>query len=260
MAEIGNRVYIDGYNYFQLNANEDQVDTSGNRSLVSVWLDLHVAGHVASSGISVGVNGKSASLGYQYYSAGTHRLIDNQYWVTHDSDGSKTEIFSWWFNSNIGNWSGSGALSLTKINRYPVLKEGMNFKDTENPTLDITAYGTYQIRIKLEAGGNTSLITRDITNRESQKYTVELTSEEREALRSLMTGDTLPVRETVCALDNGNEISWNWKDYTMTKGSKGARIKVNGQWKEAIPYVRVNGQWKEAVSYVRVNGQWKEGI
>lgn len=260
MAEIGNRVYIDGYNYFQLNANEDQVDTSGNRSLVSVWLDLHVAGHVASSGISVGVNGKSSDLGYQNYGSGTHRLISNQYWVTHDSSGSKTEIFNWWFNSRIGSWSGSAALPLTKINRYPILNSGMNFKDTENPTLDITAFNTYPIRVKLEAGGNTSLVTRDLTNKGSQKYTVELTSEERETLRSMMTGETLSVRETVCALNNGNEISWNWKDYTMTKGNRGARIKVNGQWKEAIPYVRVNGQWKEAVSYVKINGQWKEGI
>lgn len=136
----------------------------------------------------------------------------------------------------------------------------MNFKDTENPTLDITAFNTYQIRIKLEAGGNTSLVVRDLTYRGSQEYTVELTPEEREALRSLMTGNTLAVRETVCALDNGNEISWNWKDYTMTKGSRGARIKVNGQWKEAVPYVRVNGAWKEATAYIRVNGQWKEGI
>lgn len=236
------------------------MDTSGNRSLVSVWLDLHVAGHVASSGISVGVNGKSSDLGYQYYGAGTHTLISNQYWVTHDSDGSKTEIFSWWFNSSIGNRSGSGALELTKINRYPVLKEGMDFKDNENPTLDITAYGTYQIRVKIEAGGDTRLAIRDLTNRESQKYTVVFTQEERESLREKMTGDSLDVRETVCALENGREISWNWKDYKMTKGNRGGRILVNGQWKEATPYVGINGQWKEAISYVGVNNQWKEVV
>lgn len=187
-------------------------------------------------------------------------MIYNEIWDYHNDDGSKTAILSWWFNSNIGNWSGSGALELTKINRYPVLKEGMDFKDNENPTLDITAYGTYQIRVKIEAGGNTSLAIRDLTNRESQKYTVELTSQERETLRSMMTGETLTVRETVCALNNGSEISWNWKDYKMTKGNRGGRILVNGQWKEAIPYVGVNGQWKEAISYVGVNGQWKEGI
>lgn len=38
------------------------------------------------------------------------------------------------------------------------------------------------------------------------------------------------------------------------------RLRINGQWKEATPYIRVNGQWKEATSYTRVNNQWKEGI
>ena len=260
MAEIGNRVYIDGYNYFQLNGQEIEVDTTNNRSKVRVWLDLRVAGHVAASGISAGVKDKSVGLGYQYYGSGTHNIVSNDIWVGHNSDGSGTAILSWWFNSGLGNWSGSGALGLTKINRYPILISGMNFKDTEDPTLNITAYNTYSLRVKLEAGGNTSLVTRNLTSKSSQRYTIHLTQAERNSLRALMTGDTLPVRETVCALDNGNEISWNYKDYTMTKGSKGARIKVNGQWKEAVPYVRVNGAWKEATAYIRVNGQWKEGI
>jgi hypothetical protein len=60
---------------------------------------------------------------------------------------------------------------------------------------------------------------------------------------------------------NGNtELSASYKDYTMTKGTHGFRLMVNGQWKEALAYVRVNGEWKEAIIHSRVNGQWKEGI
>lgn len=259
MAEIGSRVYIDSWNYFQLNGSEIQVDTPNNRSKVAVWLDLHVAGHVASSGISVGVNEKSVGLGYQYYGAGTHQLIYNEIWVGHNDDGSGTAILSWWFNSNIGSWSGSGALGLTKINRYAILNSGKDFKDNENPVFNITAYGTFPIRVRLEAAG-ASRVSRDLSSRNSQVYTMELTSQERDTLRSLMTGDSLTVRYVVCTMNNGSEISWSWKDYKMTKGNRGGRILVNGQWKEAIPYVGVNGQWKEAISYVGVNGQWKEGI
>lgn len=37
------------------------------------------------------------------------------------------------------------------------------------------------------------------------------------------------------------------------------RIKVNGAYKEARPYVKVNGVWKETTkTYVKVNGAWKE--
>lgn len=89
---------------------------------------------------------------------------------------------------------------------------------------------------------------------------MQLTTQERDTLRSLMTGNSLTVRYVVCAVNNGSEIAWSWKDYKMTRGSRGARIKINGQWKEGIPYVRVNNQWKEAIPYIRVNNQWKEGI
>ncbi len=37
------------------------------------------------------------------------------------------------------------------------------------------------------------------------------------------------------------------------------RIRVNGEWKKAIPYVRVNGEWKKAKAYIRVNNEWKKG-
>lgn len=187
-------------------------------------------------------------------------MVDGYYYVTHNSDGSGSTYVTGSFESAIGNWYLGGTLNLTKINRTPVLTSGSNFTDTTNPVYKITAYGSYNIRVKLEDGGNTSLITRNLTSKNSQTYTLELTDAERETLRALATDGTLAVRETVCALQNGNEISWSYKDYTMTIEQKYMKLRVNGQWKEAVPYVRVNGQWKQAKPYVRINGQWKEGI
>jgi hypothetical protein len=37
----------------------------------------------------------------------------------------------------------------------------------------------------------------------------------------------------------------------------GARVKVGGVWKLAIPYVKVGGVWKQARPYVKVGGTWK---
>lgn len=37
------------------------------------------------------------------------------------------------------------------------------------------------------------------------------------------------------------------------------RIRVNGEWKRAFPYVRINGEWKKAKAYIRANGEWKKG-
>ena len=186
--------------------------------------------------------------------------------VTHKDDGSLSGYAYAYFTKggtspyapNSGgvstNWTG-----LTTIARYPVLNSGSNFTDRTNPVFNITAYNTYSIRVKLEAGGNSSLITRNLTSKGSQTYTLVLTDEERKLLRSKSSdGKTLAVRETVCAMNNGSEISWSYKDYTMTIVRKPVKVMKDGSWVNAFPYVRVNGDWKEAKPYIRVNGSWKE--
>lgn len=147
---------------------------------------------------------------------------------------------------------------LTQLDRYPVLNSGTNFTDRTNPVYNITAYGTYDIKVKLEAA-NATRVTRTLSTKNSTIYTLELTNEERKLLRSLSSnGKTLAVRETVCAVSNGQEISWSYKDYTMTIVKKPVKIMNNGSFVNSFPYIRVNGEWKEAKTYIRVDGNWKE--
>jgi len=49
-----------------------------------------------------------------------------------------------------------------------------------------------------------------------------------------------------------------WSTATAAKTIAGARVKVSGVWKDAIPYVRVGGVWKVARPWGRVAGVWKE--
>lgn len=37
------------------------------------------------------------------------------------------------------------------------------------------------------------------------------------------------------------------------------RIKINNEWKRAMPYVRIGNEWKRATAYVRINNDWKRG-
>lgn len=259
MAAIGERVYIDGYSYFQLYADEGTPNLNNSTSPVRAYLNLVVpqGGWVGSSGITVGINGTQKDLGYKDYYGGTHTLITVDIDAPHYPDGNETLWLSWWFNGYIGNWTGEGTLVLTKI--FPVLNSGSDFTDRTNPILDITAYNTYDLRVKLEVEGQT-IAARNLSTKNSTVYTFNLTDEERLSFNNLMTGDVLVVRENVSALRNGSEISWYYKDYRMFKTGGKTRIRVNGQWKDATPYVRVNGQWKEAKPYIRINNQWKEGI
>lgn len=36
------------------------------------------------------------------------------------------------------------------------------------------------------------------------------------------------------------------------------KVKVNGAWKDGVPYVKVSGDWKKGIAWVKVNGTWKK--
>lgn len=138
--------------------------------------------------------------------------------VAHNDDGRKsisvslsTAIYTSSVTTNSGTWT------LDTIQRYPTLTSGQNFTDTGNPTLTFNNPSKlYPIRVKLEVGGNTQLITRDISS-SATSYTFNLTEEERNKLRALCPNSkTLTVTETVCAMNGNTELSASYKQYTMT--------------------------------------------
>jgi hypothetical protein len=56
-----------------------------------------------------------------------------------------------------------------------------------------------------------------------------------------------------------NGVGWsNWSSEWCVRTIGGARIKVNGVWVEAIPYVKFNGVWRLARPLINVGGVWKE--
>lgn len=58
-----------------------------------------------------------------------------------------------------------------------------------------------------------------------------------------------------------NDAGWGPYSSPMSvRTHSGARIRHNGAWREAVPYVKVNGVWRAAEAYVRQNGSWKRGI
>lgn len=252
--------YFDSYANYQIGYDIIETDRYNGKYKVRVYGVLNVTGYnISWSSGSARVGDASTGIGTSY-SRGSYTLVQRDYDVYCDSSGNASLWFDGAINTTYKSGSCSGTAYFPHLARYPKLVSGSDFMDNTNPVYTITAYGDYSIRVKIEAGGNTQLITRDLASKNSQTYTLVLTDSERETLRNLMTGDTLAVRETVCAMNGNTELSVSYKDYTMTKSNRGARILVNGTWKEAIPYVGVNGQWKEAVTYIGVNNQWKEGI
>lgn len=52
-------------------------------------------------------------------------------------------------------------------------------------------------------------------------------------------------------------LTLSGKQFACTAISRGLmRIKSNGEWKQAIPYIKVSEEWKRAMCYIK-NGEWK---
>lgn len=51
-----------------------------------------------------------------------------------------------------------------------------------------------------------------------------------------------------------------WSGVASNQTIAGARIKVAGVWKIAIPYVRSGGVWKHAIPWAKTAGEWKETV
>ena len=219
-----------GHHRFTLNVNETGTNINNNTSTVSFsfqlsaiqngW-DWNIKTNPVSYRVTINGTNYNGTI-VSYGGSGTVTLKSGSLTVGHNADGSKSINFSFSVTDNPnksytpGNASASGSMALTKIARYPVLNSGSNFTDESNPTLKFTNYGVFNVRVKLEAGGNTSLITRDIS-KNATSYTFNLTEEERNELRALCpNSNSLSVRETVCAVNGTTEVNASYKDYTMT--------------------------------------------
>lgn len=208
--------YLNGCNY-QVGYDLLSQDTANNSSRVRFYGVLNVTNNYISwSRGTASVRNTSVGIG-TYYSKGSYTLVTEEVTIYHNGNGDFGENLTGSLNTTFVSGTASGYYSLPHINRYPILTSGSNFSDEENPTLNFTSYGTFPIRVKLEVGSNTQLITRDLSNKNAKSYTIELTDEERETLRALTpNSNELTVRETVCAMNGNTELNYSYKDYKMT--------------------------------------------
>jgi uncharacterized lipoprotein YehR (DUF1307 family) len=146
--------------------------------------------------------------------------------VTHNNDGglSGYAFATFTQGSSSGGWcpsSGSvstGWVELTKIARYSTISTADNFNDEGNPKITFTnpSGGYFSLRAKIEAGGNTQLIIRDLS-KTATSCTFELTENERNLLRNLCTtSNSLGVKFTICCMNGNTELSASYLDRTMT--------------------------------------------
>ena len=179
----------------------------------------------ASKSWSVNVNGASYS-GTTTVGIGnntTKTLASGTTTIWHNNDGTKTFAYSFsqafditFSGSWIGTVSGSSTGPLDTIPRYASITSAPDFNDEDtNLTIYFNNPGNFDLKLKMEAGGDVELISRDKVTKTSP-YTFVLTEAEKKKLRQKCTGDYLSVRFTVVTYLNGVETNWSWIDKTMT--------------------------------------------
>ncbi len=207
--------YLNGCNY-QVGYDLLSQDVASNSSRVRYYGVLNVTNNYISwSRGTASVRNTSVGIG-TYYSKGSYTLVTEETTIYHDGNGNFGETLSGSLSTSFVSGTASGYYSLPHINRYPIMTKGSDFTDEEDPTIKFNSFGTFPIRVKLEAGKQTQLITRDLSDKNAKECTIELTEEERDKLRALITNDnTLVVRETVCAMNGNTELSASYGDYRM---------------------------------------------
>lgn len=207
--------YLNGCNY-QVGYDLLGQNVAGNYSTVRFYGVLNVTNNYISwSSGTASVWSATSGLSTRY-SRGSYTVVQQDVTLYHDNNGNYSATLTGSLNTTFVSGTASGGFSLPQIKRYPVLQSGQDFTDEGNPTLTFTSYGTFPIKVKLEAGGNTQLITRTLPSN-ATSYTFNLTDEERNTLRKLTpNSNTLTVTETVCAMSGNTELSASYKTYKMT--------------------------------------------
>ena len=216
-----------GHHRFTLNVNETSVNTTNNTSTVSWSLVLSPIQtgwdwNISGISYSVSVDGGVASGNIQSYNgSSTVTIASGSKTITHNSDGSKSIGFSFNITDSAnktytpGNASGSGSMTLTKINRKANITSANNFTDEENPSMNFSNPGGYTMNAWLEPNPNGEhlCVRNNIAN--TGNYTWTLTTEERNQLRQACTGKSCTIRYGIYTIIGGSSYS-SYIDKTMT--------------------------------------------
>lgn len=178
--------------------------------------------------------------------------------ITHNDDGSKTLNLS--ASANIGGIGMYVSMNvdviLPKIDRVSTINSftGSDIKGNFNATY--TAKSSSLInKLRIMLPDNTALQTYD---NYVSGTNVTLDNTAIAAIKNYTSDKTITLGAVIETWSGSTKVGDSSKLTTTCVIKKPARIRINDEWKEAIPYVRANDEWKEATPYMRVDGVWKE--
>lgn len=195
-------------------------------------------------------------LAYTYYS-GQHTLLSQDVTVSHNAQGEHTETITGNVTSGYVSWIFSKSVAFPKINTLTQLESFTGTSVNGNFRATYTPNGKYKYNLAIAIAG---VKTVQVFENYVSGTDVTLSDDAINQIKNYTSNKTVTIAGMLQNWYGGAWLGDSNEIRIPVKINQGVRLRVNGEWKEAVPYVRVNGQWKEAVPYVRVNNQWKEGI
>ena len=213
-----------GHHKFTLNVNETSTNTTNNTSTVSwsfVLSPIQTGWNWNISGISYSINVdgnvKNGTIS-SYNGSSTVTIASGTKTITHNNDGSKSISFSFNVTDSAGktytpgNASGSGNMTLTKINRFATTTSATDFNDETNPTITFSNPANYSLQPYLNFYINGILAKTIYRNKGSYSspYTWVLTNEERDELRELLANiNSCTVNEGVDTYNGNTKLGYS---------------------------------------------------
>jgi len=240
----------DGKVTFYIDAKLSSQNQSGNYSVVDTKLRSTSNGRIGGSGYGFSLTGSGGRSGSEVWWYENEDILIGQTTIYHNADGRKNSAISAGaYNSYLGfsinNFSGD--IIIPRINKAPFLNnvelQGVTY-NSASASFSISDNGGATVTDTSMKIYSDSALTQLVQTQSGTSVTFTGLHSNRDywivgsATNSVGTRTTTPLQ-------------------IKTEGSV-VRMKINGEWKETIPYVKVNNQWKEVIPYMRVNGVWKE--
>ena len=252
MTIIGT-VYLNGCN-FQVGFDLLRTDNQNKIHYIRLYGILNVTNsYIAWSRGTATVWDATAGLATRY-NQGQHIVVSKDLNVVNETSINVTGILSTSFVSG----QTTGTVNLPPFKNASVLNTFTGSNINENFSATYTKSNpNYEDRLRISIPYVKILNTY---NNYVSGQQVQLSSSSIEYIKNYTNDNTIVLGAVIETWDGSTKVGDSNGITLECSISKGNKLRINGQWKEAIPYIRVNGQWKEATPYVRVNGVWKEEI
>lgn len=232
---------------FYLDAKYSSQDKTNNKTTVNTRLrSVLNSGSVAGSGYKFDCSYATSKSGSAVWTYKTETILSGEGTVTHNTNGSKSVTLS----ASVANtYLGldeklSATVELPTIQRYATANQSLNSKTQTTIKMNWSSDSTIDY-IWYSINGGTNWTGINVADGKSGTYTIS----------NLTAGTKYSIKTRVRRKDS--QLTTDSSALSVTTNEYMTKYKINGVWKDAIPYIKVGGFWKKAIPYIKVDGAWK---